>query len=137
MAVEEAVKAVAIRAGLGFAGGAAFGGSVTGVTAVASDLLFKNKAMSEKKMSAWNDFHDKEIKTMTENEECTEPISEEISLIFKEMSSELEEVLDSSKEESKQLYKEIEDLNKWAADLKKSVDGVQEVNRTFEELLRK
>ncbi|KAL9989161.1 hypothetical protein ACROYT_G003678 [Oculina patagonica] len=101
--------AAAARVGAGVAAGAA-GGGLAGIAKTASNAIYGNPIMSQKKIDAWEEFLANEIKSMTKGEECTDPIIQEINRILEGISTELE---------------------------KKSTDRVQVVKRKFEELLGK
>ncbi len=136
LVAEGTSAANAVTAGAGFA--AAFvGGGLTSLTALISNLIYGNKIMGTKKIKAWEKFEANEIQSMTEKIEYKEPILDEINRIDIEISFLLKRLSDSPADERPRLVKEIEDLNKWSADLKKSTDSVEEVKGKFAEQLRK
>lgn len=128
--------AAAARVGAGVAAGVV-GGGLGGLAKAASNAIYGNPIMTQRKIEAWKKFQASEMRRMTEKEQHTEPVLEEINQIYENISSELKRVSDCSAEERSRLATELKDLNKWAADLKKSIDRVREVKRRFEELLGK
>lgn len=126
---------VAAAGAAGAAGGASLTCIVKNILGFGiGDLIKKKFPASETKINAWKLSLSEELKNI--EEKSKKLISQQISLIFKEISSELSGVKDQSCKEITKLDSKEHDLHEWARKLDECREALEKIKCSFDEPLR-